>query len=242
MADFLLISRADGGLSVIQLLTAASSSAELAKWQANADPSWLPVVTTRVVTDPAFPDRSSVQGTFIANRAAWYDNGTAIAINATRLSTLESAAYSAFKNSSVTCFSDKLNTLSRVSRAAALVTLDRINELREQIVGVATVTIDPPSIANGAGTTSAAITVTGALFGDCVDVCAPYDLQGLTATAYVTAADTVKVRLHNGTGGAVNLASGTWKVVVRRHVAMPDYQPSDIKTAITNKINSTASD
>ena len=77
-----------------------------------------------------------------------------------------------------------------------------------------TTTFDPPSVANAAGTTSAAITVTGAAFGDFALASAPYDLQGMLCTAYVSAANTVRIRLHNHTGAAIDLASGTWRVRV----------------------------
>lgn len=76
------------------------------------------------------------------------------------------------------------------------------------------VTWNPASLADGAGETSAGITVTGAAFGDFVVVAAPYDLQGVLATAYVSAADTVKIRLQNESGGVVDLAEGSWKVRV----------------------------
>lgn len=75
---------------------------------------------------------------------------------------------------------------------------------------------DPGNLVDGAGETSSGITVTGAAFGDFVDVAAPYDLQGITVTAYVSASNTVKIRAQNETGGAINLASGTWKVRIRR--------------------------
>ncbi|MDP1770530.1 MAG: hypothetical protein Q8L74_17245 [Nitrospirota bacterium] len=69
-----------------------------------------------------------------------------------------------------------------------------------------------------AGETSAGVTVTGAALavGHRVEVSAPYDLQDITCTAYVSATNTVKARLQNETGGAISLASGTWRVVVRR--------------------------
>jgi len=81
-----------------------------------------------------------------------------------------------------------------------------------------TFTYDPASIADGASLTSAGQTVTGALLGKGwrVEVSAPYDLQGLVCTGYISATDTVKVVLYNKTGGAIDLASGTWRVVVRR--------------------------
>ena len=78
----------------------------------------------------------------------------------------------------------------------------------------ATTTFNPGTIANSSGVTSSAITVTGAALGDFVMVAAPYDLQGIDATAYVSAANTVKIRLNNLTGAGVTLASGTWRVRV----------------------------
>jgi hypothetical protein len=70
---------------------------------------------------------------------------------------------------------------------------------------------DPPNV-NAAATTTTTITVTGAVVGMYVQVAPPYDLQGIVATAYVSAADTVTVVLFNPTAGAINLASGTWRV------------------------------
>lgn len=80
----------------------------------------------------------------------------------------------------------------------------------------ATFTWNPGTVANGAGLSSAAVTVTGAALGDFVRVAAPYDLQGVVATAYVNAANSVVARLQNGTGGGVTLASGTWRVRVEK--------------------------
>lgn len=76
-------------------------------------------------------------------------------------------------------------------------------------------TIDPGSLVDGSGAT-VTITVTGAAFGDYAMFAAPYDLQGITATAYVSAANTVSIRLQNETGGTIDLASGTWKAKVVR--------------------------
>lgn len=75
---------------------------------------------------------------------------------------------------------------------------------------------NPANLASGTGETSASVTVSGAAFGDFVMVAAPYDLQGLVCCGYVAAADTVRVRVQNGTGGAVDLASGTWRVRVAK--------------------------
>ncbi|CAI6073625.1 hypothetical protein [Cohnella sp. JJ-181] len=79
---------------------------------------------------------------------------------------------------------------------------------------VASATFDPSSLVDGAGVTSSPIMVPGAAFGDFVQVAAPYDLQDITATAYVSAANTVEIRLQNESGATVDLASGKWRVLV----------------------------
>lgn len=66
----------------------------------------------------------------------------------------------------------------------------------------------------GAHALSPNITVTGAALGSFVVVAPPYDLQGVIATAYVSAANTVKISLFNPSSGAVSIGSGTWKVRV----------------------------
>lgn len=70
----------------------------------------------------------------------------------------------------------------------------------------------PGTLANGGGVSSSALSVPGAAFGDFVQVAAPYDLQGVLATAYVSAANSVVIRLHNLTGAGVSLGAGTWRV------------------------------
>jgi hypothetical protein len=80
----------------------------------------------------------------------------------------------------------------------------------------ATTTWNPGTVANAAGATSSAVTVTGAALGDLVSVAAPYDLQGVQATAYVNAANSVVMRVTNMTGSSVTLASGTWRVRVTK--------------------------
>lgn len=74
-------------------------------------------------------------------------------------------------------------------------------------------TYDPPSLADGAGTTTT-VTVTGAALGDIVQASFSLDLQGITLTAYVSAANTVSVRFQNESGGTLDLASGTIQVRV----------------------------
>lgn len=104
-------------------------------------------------------------------------------------------------------------------RALAQLVIDEINILRsDQVVGITTFAFDPANLADAAGASKIDITVTGAAFGDVVDVAAPYSVQGITITGWIQAANTVGIRLQNETGGAINLANGTWGVAVRRPV------------------------
>ena len=76
-------------------------------------------------------------------------------------------------------------------------------------------TYDPPNLADGAGATTT-VTVTGAALGDFARASFSLDLQGITLTAWVSAADTVSVRFQNESGGAIDLASGTLRAKVEK--------------------------
>jgi hypothetical protein len=80
---------------------------------------------------------------------------------------------------------------------------------------IGSATIDPGNLADGAGETDT-ITVTGAALGDFVQIAAPYDLLGITVTGWVSGADTVSLRIQNESGGALDLASGTWRARVAK--------------------------
>lgn len=74
--------------------------------------------------------------------------------------------------------------------------------------------LDFPSIAAGS-TAELNITVTGATAGDRVILGPPSTLNaGLMVTGYVGSDNTVTIRLHNTTGGAIDPASATWRVSV----------------------------
>lgn len=79
-----------------------------------------------------------------------------------------------------------------------------------------TVTIDPASIASAAiGETS--VTITGAAAGDTVIMNAPAAIEaGCVWCAYVSAANTVKLRIANLSGGALDCASATWNYCLIR--------------------------
>lgn len=70
---------------------------------------------------------------------------------------------------------------------------------------------DPPNLADGAGVTTTVACV-GAALGDFASASFSNALQGITVTAWVSAADTVSVRFQNESGGAIDLASGTLRV------------------------------
>lgn len=74
-------------------------------------------------------------------------------------------------------------------------------------------TYDPPSLVDGQGTTTT-VTVTGAALGGFARASFSLDLQGITVTAWVSATNTVSVRLQNESGGTLDLASGTLKARV----------------------------
>ena len=70
-------------------------------------------------------------------------------------------------------------------------------------------TWDAASIANGAQVLQT-FNVTGATLGDFVLASYQGDLQGLDVQAFVSAANTVKLKVRNDTGAAIDLVSGTW--------------------------------
>jgi hypothetical protein len=74
-------------------------------------------------------------------------------------------------------------------------------------------TYDAASLIDGAGATGT-VTVTGAALGDIANVSFGVDLQGITCTSYVSAANTVAFRLQNETGGTIDLASTTVRAIV----------------------------
>lgn len=72
---------------------------------------------------------------------------------------------------------------------------------------------DAANLVDGAGTTTT-VTVQGAALGDYAVASLGVDAAGITVTAYVSAANTVSVRLQNESGGAVDLASTTVRALV----------------------------
>jgi hypothetical protein len=69
-------------------------------------------------------------------------------------------------------------------------------------------TYDPPSLVDGAGTTTT-VTVPGAALGDFASAAFSLATSGITITAWVSAANTVSVRFQNESGGTLDIASGT---------------------------------
>ena len=84
-----------------------------------------------------------------------------------------------------------------------------------QLLGAITgsATWDPGSIADG-DELAQEVTVTGAALGDFAFASFSLDVTDLNLEAQVTAANTATAVLANSTGGAIDLASGTVRVVV----------------------------
>jgi hypothetical protein len=79
-------------------------------------------------------------------------------------------------------------------------------------------TLDAGSLVDAAGETET-IAVPGVALGDIViGFSFGVDLVGITATAYVSAANVVTIRVQNESGSTVDLASTTVRVVVGRLV------------------------
>jgi hypothetical protein len=77
-------------------------------------------------------------------------------------------------------------------------------------------TVDVASTVDAAGV-SQTFTVPGVVLGDMVLAFSfGVSLSGMTATAYVSAADTVTIRIQNESAGTVDLASTTVKILVGR--------------------------
>lgn len=70
---------------------------------------------------------------------------------------------------------------------------------------------NPGSIVTGA-ITYKDISCTGVAVGDFVYVAPPYSIAGVTLTAQVISAGSVRVSLFNGTAATITLGSGTWNV------------------------------
>lgn len=90
-----------------------------------------------------------------------------------------------------------------------------IKSVHTPLAGVLTggKTYDAGSLVDAAGELTT-VSVPGAALGDFAMASLGVDVQGITVTAYVSAADTVTVRLQNESGGALNLASTTLAVCV----------------------------
>lgn len=102
------------------------------------------------------------------------------------------------------------NIIDDIGRVVTLV-----NALRTAMGGLLTgsKTHDFGNLVDGAGE-STDVTVTGAALGDFAVCSVGVDAQGITFTANVKSADTVTVRAQNETGGAIDLASTTLRVLV----------------------------
>lgn len=77
------------------------------------------------------------------------------------------------------------------------------------------VTWDPASLADGA-TTSQQVVIPDVVFGDLLQVAAPYDLQDCLVQMDMTANGSVWINIYNESGGVRDFASGVWRVKVTK--------------------------
>lgn len=83
---------------------------------------------------------------------------------------------------------------------------------------VVTATLDSGNLIDAAGANDN-VTVPGVALGDIVlGFSFGVDLAGMTVTAYINAANTVTIRVQNESGGTINLASTTIRMVIARMV------------------------
>lgn len=76
-----------------------------------------------------------------------------------------------------------------------------------------TATVNPASLADGAGSTIA-VTVAGAAVGDHVIAIPGADMIDVVYSASVVAANSVEVRVQNESASTRDVASSTWKFIV----------------------------
>jgi hypothetical protein len=111
---------------------------------------------------------------------------------------------------SVACVSSCCEELRKELDNMTQTALDALNVANVLAGNSGAVTYNPPSLADGSGVTTT-VTVTGAALGDFAEAAFTEDTQGVTVSAWVSAADTVSVRFQNETGGVVDLNQGTLK-------------------------------
>lgn len=132
---------------------------------------------------------------------------------------------------------DAIDQIARLERAIVALCRQEFNKRPITVVAEVGGTFDPANLADAAGLTQT-FTATGAAFGDYVLLAAPYSLQGITATAYVSAANQIAVRLQNESGGAINLASGTWTAIVLR--LLSPITAAEARNAVRNHLDAGA--
>lgn len=87
----------------------------------------------------------------------------------------------------------------------------------DQVWAVEQTALDFASVATGAQSAATSITVAGVALGDMVvGTSCSLDQALVNLFAYVSAANTVKLIVVNTSGGAVDLASATFKVLIGR--------------------------
>jgi hypothetical protein len=106
-------------------------------------------------------------------------------------------------------------TSNTIFAAVSVFATSKVANVTPDVFAV-TFTYDPASLAAGTGTATTASSFGNASVGDACVVHAPYDLQGIIATANVSSAGSVRLTLFNPTAGAIDLASGSWTISLKK--------------------------
>ena len=105
------------------------------------------------------------------------------------------------------------NALSAIDDSRALKALFDAVRADLGITLSGSATYDAGSLIDAAGVTTT-VSVPGAALGDFAQASLSVSVAGITMTAWVSAADTVSVRLQNESAGTIDLASATLRVRV----------------------------
>jgi hypothetical protein len=107
-----------------------------------------------------------------------------------------------------------------MAAATAVVSRPSLTNISDVFLNIfqVTATLDPDNVTNGAtGTATDTVAVPGVALGDVVlGFSLSVDQAGVSRVAYVSAANTVTIVAQNLTGGAVNAASGTVRLLIGR--------------------------
>ena len=116
----------------------------------------------------------------------------------------------------IPALSTTLTLAQRIGKAVATDTIVFDLTPRGPTVLRGQATVDPASL-GAASVANTAVTVTGVLSGDVVEPIPPAAFEAVAVQSAIASANTVTLRLVNGSAGAIDPASATWSFYVARY-------------------------